>query len=161
MEPELLRAALEEDARRLDRDGRLAPATGPSRLRSMKSISWSRQKFAVKWTLLPPTRRAAKTWPAPGFASSSGVFRQVTGLVLLIPPCMKYLNSSCSNRLGSIRGPASSTTTEWPRVESCLASTPPAAPEPTITKSTSVEGEYFRVGCPCIAQPPDFAARMS
>lgn len=44
---------------------------------------------------------------------------------------------------GRRRGPFSSTTTAKPATDSSLASTPPAAPEPTITKSTTADGGYF------------------
>src|SRR5262249_47096461 len=43
--------------------------------------------------------------------------------------------------------PCSSTTTLKPFVESCFAMMPPAAPEPMITKSTSVEGVNWIITC--------------
>lgn len=47
-----------------------------------------------------------------------------------------YLSSSCSKSPGPSRGPCSSTTTVNPARDSSRAMTPPAAPDPTTTKST-------------------------
>src|SRR6185369_3265467 len=47
-------------------------------------------------------------------------------------------------------GPCSRTTTENPLRESSRAMTPPAAPDPMTTKSTSSDGAYvFICGCCC------------
>src|SRR5436190_19912912 len=55
------------------------------------------------------------------------------------------LISSCGNSRSSRHGPCSSTTTRNPAVDSSFATTPPAAPEPTTTKSTSSVGLYLIV----------------
>ena len=77
-----------------------------------------------------------------GFATASGSDLKVCGLrpsLLVMPPRNQYLSSSCSKSAGVRRAPCSSTTVLKPEVESSRASTPPAAPEPTTTKSTTVE----------------------
>ena len=78
--------------------------------------------------------------PAPGCATSLSFWRQLNGVFEMRSPSSQTAFSSCLNSETPRRGPCSSTTTLCPRVESSLASTPPAAPEPTITKSTVSEG---------------------
>src|SRR5438270_13302320 len=63
---------------------------------------------------------------------------------------MNVPNSSCSNCDSVSRGPCSSTTTEKPAVDNSFARMPPAAPEPTITKSTMSVVRY-RTGAACCA----------
>jgi hypothetical protein len=48
-----------------------------------------------------------------------------------------YFNSSCSKSADVKRGPCSSTTTVKTACDSSRAMTPPAAPEPITTKSTT------------------------
>ena len=57
------------------------PEIAPTLLRSTKSISCNRQKFAVKCTLVPPTSRPY-TSARCVFATSLGVLRNVFGCVL-------------------------------------------------------------------------------
>src|SRR5271157_4513133 len=120
------------------------PGTSPTLLRSMKSISWKRQKFAVKCTLLPPTHRPYITLGCSA-AFSTSVWRKVTGwrLGLFVSAWLMKTSTSLCVKSASVRyGPCSKTTTRKPLVESSLASTPPAAPDPMITKSTSSDGLY-------------------
>src|ERR1700736_5374945 len=72
-------------------------------------------------------------------AVTLGLSRNVCGLKVgsLVMPLRKlYFNSSCSKSPGPSRGPCSSTTTVNPARDSSRAMTPPAAPDPTTTKST-------------------------
>ena len=69
---------------------------------------------------------------------------------------MNVPNSSWSNCASVSRGPCSSTTTVKPAVESSLAMMPPAAPEPTITKSTSSLGRKRAAGCRCLLHVSPF-----
>src|SRR5215831_18712296 len=61
--------------------------------------------------------------------------------------CWKILISSWTKSRSVRHGPCSSTTTRNPAVESSFATTPPAAPDPTMAKSTSSSGRYFTVDC--------------
>src|SRR6266853_4187387 len=73
-------------------------------------------------------------------AFSFSDFRNVFGCsrqLLVSAFRLKAQYSSCSKSLGSRRGPCSSTTTRNPFEDSSFARTPPAAPDPTITKSTT------------------------
>src|SRR5882757_10048326 len=68
-------------------------------------------------------------------ASFLKVCGQTPGSVVM--PCRKmYLSSSCSKSAEVKRGPCSKSTTLKPPWDSSRAMTPPAAPEPTTTKST-------------------------
>src|SRR5262245_36486950 len=68
---------------------------------------------------------------------------------------MKVANSSWSNCFSVSRGPCSSTTTENPAVDSSFAMMPPAAPDPTIAKSTVSEGaKRARAGDCSTSLPP-------
>src|SRR5215472_1022296 len=81
-----------------------------------------------------------------GSAFSSGVLRNVLGCRsgwLVRRSCCKTFASSCTRSDGLRYGPCSRTTTRKPLVESSLANTPPAAPEPITTKSTSSEVAYL------------------
>src|SRR5262245_4376615 len=96
-------------------------------------------------------------------ALSCGVARNVCGCVsgsLLFRLLKNVPNSSCSNCCSVSRGPCSRTTTVNPAVESSFARTPPAAPDPTITKSTMSLGRKRtagrRVSCSMSASPVRF-----
>src|SRR5262245_47747632 len=68
---------------------------------------------------------------------------------------MKVANSSWSNCFSVSRGPCSRTTTENPAVDSSFAMMPPAAPDPTIAKSTMSEGaKRARAGVCSTSLPP-------
>src|SRR5438477_2611917 len=89
-------------------------------------MSWKRQKFAVKWLLLPPTRRAYNSGLGPRgiCASVAAVLRKVWGLALgsvEMPFMKKYLSSSCSKSAGPMRGPCSNTSTLNPACDNSRA----------------------------------------
>src|SRR5260221_3299148 len=120
----------------------------PTLLCSLKSISWKRQKLAVKWTLLPPTQLPYRT-DCCFRAVSSADLRKVMGWVLTLLVSRLWIKIFVSSWVKSFSrrySPCSRTTTWKPLVESSFASTPPAAPEPTITKSTSSDGLYVTMG---------------
>src|SRR5688500_11706019 len=73
---------------------------------------------------------------------------------LLQRPCMKVANSSWSNCCSVRRGPCSRTTTENPAVDSSFAMMPPAAPDPTIAKSTVSAGAKRARACDCSTSFP-------
>src|SRR5512134_2434600 len=78
----------------------------------------------------------------------------VAGL-LLRRLCVKVANSSWSNCFSVSRGPCSRTTTESPAVASSFAMMPPAAPDPTMTKSTvSAGAKRARAGDCSTSLPP-------
>src|SRR5690606_2353696 len=116
---------------------------GPSKLRSLKSTSWKRQKFAVKCTLLPPT---PWTYSAAGRPGTSATFdsssRNVCWSTGGPPPRSSCRNvteiSSCVKSAAVRNGPCSRTTTSKPALESSFARMPPEDPEPTMTKSTGL-----------------------
>src|SRR5688500_1578698 len=61
--------------------------------------------------------------------------------------CCQTLISSCGKSFSFRQGPCSRTTTLKPAVDNSFATTPPAAPEPTITKSTSSVGRNVAPRC--------------
>src|SRR6188474_796919 len=67
---------------------------------------------------------------------------------------MNVANSSWSNCVSVNRGPCSRTTTENPAVESSFAMMPPAAPDPTMAKSTVSLGEKRARWASCTSCPP-------